>query len=254
MLRVLVSACVLAVAASADPNLVFENDSGDKCTFTFDGSKVLSSCKVVDASECDACAEIAALKKWKETVDKKLLDLSTNAPTQAPTRNPTHSPTAPPTMPKTYTGDWQLATRSYLSATNAAKGGKWQYKYYQPGSGRYYLTPATTLKWSWDRQNAGGNGLCGTYQQCHSYGSCSSFHIRGSGEKPRWGLGCGNGGGAQVKVLPYYHQNANAGTCTVCQDRPGIFGGACAHNIEIYAKCISGSCLGGVKDGKFFEI
>ena len=134
---------------------------------------------------------------------------------------------------------WKLATDAYLDTLFSSDGCNsgsraFQYKY-EEKSNVYFLSPITSLQWSWSF----GQELIATYPYTTNGGaSFTNLGCSGSMEKPPFGVGCSSGEGRTSKVLPIYHSNPSLGTCTICQDTEP-FAQACADNIKIYiSECL----------------
>ncbi len=83
---------------------------------------------------------------------------------------------------------------------------------------RWYQSPPTTLLWSWTV----GQQQVGDYRFFDGT-TTGSATCTGSAEVPYWGVGCSNGPGPQVKVLPIYAAAPGTGQVEICQDRPFAF-------------------------------
>jgi len=117
------------------------------------------------------------------------------------------------------------AVASTLDATS-----KKRYLYAIPGA--YYLSPVTTLAWSW----SAGQELVGTYRFFDGTLS-GSLDCSGSSEQPSFGIGCSSGAGSTLKVLPWVTEDSTSGSCTVCQDLPGAFQpGACHGGVSVFVR------------------
>ncbi|MFH1726094.1 MAG: hypothetical protein ABII00_15915 [Elusimicrobiota bacterium] len=125
---------------------------------------------------------------------------------------------------------WLLLTDNV--ANRIGNGTKYYLYVYED---RYYMSPATTLTWSWDE----GQELTGeyTYFDGQHEGTVSCEGYTGdpwdpwgwSAEIPMWGVGCSEGGGGSEKILTYYDKDPANAQGYVCQDIPDAFGiGACA--------------------------
>lgn len=102
-----------------------------------------------------------------------------------------------------------------------------QYRYIQVSDvNNYYVSPRTDNLWSWTE----GFELTGDYAYTTDTGATFNFFTcdGSTTETPVFGIGCSEGPGVTEKVLPYNAFDIDAGTATVCQDIPDIYGtGAC---------------------------
>ena len=129
-------------------------------------------------------------------------------------------------------GGWTELTAevadSFLNTdTNTSR----EYLYVQNGTVNYYRTPDSTLVWSW----SSGQDLYGTYYYSTGSGE-QSFVITPSGEHQSYGIGGSSGGGGTYKCLVIYSTCLDPADAQVqlCQDQPGIFGGACQCGVTVY--------------------
>lgn len=116
-----------------------------------------------------------------------------------------------------------LNTNSHLRA----------YLYHLEGTTCWYRTPISRLVWDWTT----GKDLYGEYfYSCD--GAESSFIVTPSGEYQLYGVGGSSGPYFTPKCLIYYwwcYDPDNAGV-QLCQDYPGIFGGACQCGVTVYIR------------------
>ena len=131
-------------------------------------------------------------------------------------------------------GGWTKLT-SQLAATplNTNETLCREYLYLQNSSYRWYRTPRSSLVWSW----ASGKDLYGTYY--YSSGTSESkFFVTLSSERQRYGVGGSSGPGPTYKCLVYYDSCVDPVNAQVqlCQDRPGIFCGACCCDVSVYIR------------------
>lgn len=125
-------------------------------------------------------------------------------------------------------GGWTRLTD--VIAPTLKPGARKQYLYLYMG--RWYRSPTTTLSWSWNTSQE----LRGEYTYSDGV-TVSTYTCQGSSEKPGFGIGCSDGGGALQKTLPIYQKDSSNGTCTVCQDKPFAFGAfPCANMVAIYVR------------------
>ncbi len=123
-------------------------------------------------------------------------------------------------------GGWTLLTSAVVDKLSSGITRRYLYTY---GSG-FYISPATTLVWSWSSYQA----LNGSYSFGTGTSISSSFSCTSS-EGGSWGVGCSNGGGGTYKCLTIYSSSASIGEGTVCQDQPDVFGvGACASGAQLW--------------------
>ena len=96
-------------------------------------------------------------------------------------------------------------------------------------SSGWYRSPMSSKVWNWNS----GQQLTGTYHY-----SGGSFNCSGSGEQNLYGVGCSNGPGGTWKCLIYYNSGKDPANAKVqlCQDQPGIFGGACQTGVTVYIR------------------
>ncbi len=131
-------------------------------------------------------------------------------------------------------GGWTALTATVAnSLINTPANESREYLYVQNGTSRYYRTQDTTLVWSW----SSGQDLYGTYYYSTGGGE-STFQVTPSGEHQLYGVGGSSGGGPTFKCLIAYtscKDSANA-QVQLCQDRPGIFGGACQCGVTVYIR------------------
>lgn len=121
-------------------------------------------------------------------------------------------------------GGWTLLTSAVVDALPA---GEYRYLYVHGAS--WYESPPTTLLWSWGR----GQQLTGTY---HFFdGSVrGTLLCGGSSELPPFGIGCSDGPGSSLGLLPGGVPDPLTGSCAVCQDFPDAFGvGGCTENLAV---------------------
>lgn len=100
-------------------------------------------------------------------------------------------------------------------------------------NGLWYRTPVSYLTWDWFT----GKQLTGTYYYFDG-SAVNSFELVGSTEVNRYGIGCSNGVGNQLKVLIGYDTGKDSanGVVQLCQDQPGIFGSTCQDNVLVYIR------------------
>ncbi len=127
-------------------------------------------------------------------------------------------------------GGWTQLSSSYLATLSSGVSREYLYTY---GSG-WYVSPATTLIWSWSSYQA----LEGTYFYAYSGDTLTGSFSCSDVEAGHWGVGCSNGGGNQWKVLPWGSSiDSTQGYSAICQDQPDVFGvGACAYPAQIWAR------------------
>lgn len=97
-------------------------------------------------------------------------------------------------------------------------------------NGKWYRSPPSNLVWDWNS----GKVLTGTY----FYSGEGSFICNSSSEKSLYGVSCSNGPGKQWKALIFYNTGKDPVNARVqlCQDRPGIFGGACQSGVTVFIR------------------
>ncbi len=124
---------------------------------------------------------------------------------------------------------WLLLT----DATASQLTGTYQRQYLYLRANRWYMSPVTTLVWSWTQ----GQQLTGTYTYFDGAGT-GWIYCGGSDERPQWGVGCSDGGGFNAKVLTVDGNDPAAGQGTVCQDFPDIFSVGNCGVATIYVRII----------------
>ena len=140
-------------------------------------------------------------------------------------------------------GGWTLLGQEFLKSMDDTSSKQYLYVWNE----RWYVSPATTKKWSWtagqEVTGAFGYGVVGLDA------GAASFACPGSTEKPAVGIGCSTGPGATQKVLPNGTNDPVAGSCTICQDLPNVFGGGvCQAGVAIYVRATADLPDGGVVD------
>jgi hypothetical protein len=104
------------------------------------------------------------------------------------------------------------------------------YLYKQGAS--WYRSPTTQLIWSWTVPQE----LRGSYSYFDAVAQRqSSFNCTGSADQPQFGIGCSNGP-SSLRLVPRGAESPAAGSCTVCQDLPGIFASKCAVAVTIWVR------------------
>jgi RHS repeat-associated protein len=131
-------------------------------------------------------------------------------------------------------GGWTKLTLDLAnSLLNADPNTAREYLYLKDGSALYYRTPSSKLVWSW----TSGQDLYGTYFYSSGTGE-QSFQITPSSEHQAYGVGGSSGPGDTAKCLVYYSTCLDPANAEVqlCQDVPGIFGGACQCDVSVYIR------------------
>ena len=147
--------------------------------------------------------------------------------------------------------DWVPLTSARINNEHACD----QFKYRYAQGDFWYESPATTMRWDYSTYQE----LVGTWTYGTGDTTTSTFECTG-GEGGCNGIGCSNGGGDNLKVLPWCSTDGddscvgcghlpppagdtgnNGGTDTICQNQPGIFdaqngGNACA-SAQIFYQC-----------------
>ena len=125
-------------------------------------------------------------------------------------------------------GGWTQLTSSHL-ATLSSTSRNYLYTY---GSA-WYRSPTTSAVWSWSSYQV----ATGTYTYASSGNTAQGSFSCSNGEGGHRGVGCSNGPGGQWKTLPWGgSSNTTTGTTQICQDKPGIFGGACRGGVQIWVR------------------
>eukprot|EP01084_Bolivina_argentea_P168060 291537_1 len=134
------------------------------------------------------------------------------------------------------TSDWILATEHNLKCTYTGIR-TFQYKY-ELNASAYYLSPETSMLWSWSQFDE----VWGDYHYTYNGGvNTTSFTCIG-GEVGHWGIGCSTGGGFTFKVISIYDKFESDAKSTICA-MPGIPGAGCHSNGTIYYRTCSGLCV-----------
>lgn len=109
-----------------------------------------------------------------------------------------------------------------------------EYLYALDGSSAWYRSPTNNLPWSYSY----GSDLYGTYFYGNGNSTSGSFSVTPSGEHQYYGVGGSSGGGGTHKVLIAYSscEDPSIAQVQICQDQPGIFGGACACPVTAYIR------------------
>jgi len=129
-------------------------------------------------------------------------------------------------------GGWTALTAAVAnSVLNTNTHTSRAYLYVQNSTSLYYRTPLSQLVWSWNT----GKDLDGTYYYSSSSGE-AGFQIASGSEHQLYGVGGSSGGGSSYKCLIAYTscEDSNNAQVEICQDKPGIFGGACQCGVTVY--------------------
>jgi subtilisin-like proprotein convertase family protein len=125
-------------------------------------------------------------------------------------------------------GGWTQLTQGFL---NTLQPGNYEYLYTN-GNG-WVKSPPTTAIWSWTAYAAAeGSWSYWSKNKSGEYGCISN-------EIGKFGVGCSNGGGNQLKCIAYGQSN-NApatGTATICQDKPGVLSNSpCVNGVQLWIR------------------
>ena len=131
-------------------------------------------------------------------------------------------------------GGWTKLTAIIANTTlNAPSSLNREYLYMKNNTTLWYRSPVTKLVWNW----SSGKDLYGTYYYSSGSGE-ASFNVTASGEHQSYGVGGSSGSGGTYKCLVIYPSCLDPANAQVqlCQDRPGIFGGACQCSVTVYIR------------------
>lgn len=131
-------------------------------------------------------------------------------------------------------GGWTALTdRVANSPINTNSSRSREYLYAHNETRLWYRTPVSRLVWDW----SSGKDLYGTYFYSTGAGE-SSFVVTESSERQSYGVGGSSGPGGTAKCLLIYANCLDPihAQVQLCQDQPGIFGGACQCAVTVFIR------------------